>query len=294
MSCCDLHVNAKRRPDPSRTVGIQKRFEADAYKRFNRLKGLINKAIVEGDGFGLKGSALSRLMINRGEFEFTRTDQKVSAFMRWLRSEVEAVVLGVSYGQEIASAGNDAWTSTYISSAYTQGVAKSASLLRKGGANVQDSWIQGAFRREIHADRAALAYTRTFNELEGITRVMDQQISRELALGLAEGQSPFEIARRINNRVDKIGVTRARMLARTEVISAHADATLNSFEEAGIEGVDVEAEWLTAFGACPICENLSSQGPYKLSEARGMIPAHPNCRCSWSPIVVNGTGITLV
>ena len=293
MDCCSLHANAEKKPDPTKTVGIQKQFEGEAYRRFRWLKGKINDAIVKEDGFGLS-SGSQGLVLNRGQFEFTRTADKVSSFMEWLNIQEAAGVLGVAQGVPARSAAENAWTSVYIESAYGRGVSQAASKLRAGGARVEQSWLDTAFLREVHADRAGLAYTRTFTELEGITRAMDQQIARELALGLAEGQSPVEIARRLNNRVDKIGITRARMLARTEVVAAHADATLNSFVEAGIEGVDVEAEWLTAENPCPICLALSQKAPYKIEEARGLIPVHPNCRCAWAPLVVNGTGITLV
>ena len=34
---------------------------------------------------------------------------------------------------------------------------------------------------------------------------------------------------------------------------------------------------------CIECQDISEQGPYALDEAEGMIPAHPNCRCSFIP-----------
>ena len=30
---------------------------------------------------------------------------------------------------------------------------------------------------------------------------------------------------------------------------------------------------------CDICDGISENGPYSINEARGLIPAHPNCRC---------------
>lgn len=286
-------VHSIRSADPSQTAGIRKQFESEAFRRFRWLKGQINDSIVKGDGFGLIDKSPS-LMLNRGQFEFERSSAKIDSFMSWLRDQQALGVLGVTQGATLQSAAANAWTSTYISSAYVRGISRAASQMRKGGAQVENSWISSAFQREIHADRIALAYTRTFSELEGITQAMDQQISRVIAQGLAEGRGPYDIARSINDRVDKIGITRARMLARTEVIATHSDAMLNGFQEAEIEGVDVEAEWLTANDPCPLCEDLAAGAPYTIDQARGMIPAHPNCRCSWSPRVVNGTGIRLV
>jgi SPP1 gp7 family putative phage head morphogenesis protein len=133
-----------------------------------------------------------------------------------------------------------------------------------------------------------------YSELEGITAAMDQKISRILAHGVAEGWGPREIARDISEEIAAISRNRAEVLARTEVISAHAEASLNAYEEAGIEGVEVEAEWSTAGDdrVCPECEEMEGK-TFDLDEAKGMIPLHPQCRCAWIPKVVNGTGIVL-
>ena len=34
---------------------------------------------------------------------------------------------------------------------------------------------------------------------------------------------------------------------------------------------------------CVDCEDIAADGPYQLSEARDLIPAHPNCRCAFIP-----------
>lgn len=271
--------------DPTRTQTARRKFEGSINRRFSILSTRINEVINRQDGFGLK--------VNRGHFEFERSADKVTAFMEWLAQAQREEILEVSQGTPINQAANGHWSNIYIQTGYVRGLNQAASHLRKGGAVVEQRWVDAAFRRPIHADRLGLAYTRVFTELKGITEAMDQQISRELALGLAGGDGPPAIAKRITDRVAKIGRTRARMLARTEVIAAHADATLNAYEEAGIQGVEVIAEWLTAVDACPICTALEAKSPYRLSEARGLIPVHPNCRCAWAPIVVDGTGIEL-
>jgi SPP1 gp7 family putative phage head morphogenesis protein len=123
---------------------------------------------------------------------------------------------------------------------------------------------------------------------------MDKQISRTLANGLAEGRGPMEIARSLVDRVEKIGVTRARMLARTETIASHAQASLNTYEEAGLEGVQVEAEFATAQDnkVCPECQALEGR-TFTMQEAQGVIPVHPNCRCAWLPVVANPREVNL-
>jgi hypothetical protein len=34
---------------------------------------------------------------------------------------------------------------------------------------------------------------------------------------------------------------------------------------------------------CPVCEEISENGPYTINKARKLIPAHPNCRCAFIP-----------
>lgn len=34
---------------------------------------------------------------------------------------------------------------------------------------------------------------------------------------------------------------------------------------------------------CVVCQGLADDGPYELDEAQNILPAHPNCRCSWIP-----------
>ena len=285
---CEAHglkTNA-RRQDPTQSLTIQDRFEGEAYRRFRELKGKIRREIEKEDGFGLK--------TNRGRFDFPRDSEKVSAFMDWLREQQQEGVLGVQRGVPVQRAAEQAWTRTYIERAYQQGVGHAARNMRGQGVTVDQRWVDAAFNREMHADRVGIAYTRAYQQLQGITEAMDQAISRELASGIAQGLNPRDIARNLNNRVDSIGIARARTMARTEVVHAHAEASLNAYEEAGIEGVETVAEWSTAGDdlVCPICEDLEGT-TIPLNDAHGIIPIHPNCRCAWLPKVVNGTGIEL-
>lgn len=284
--CGSITVNAAKRFDPTQTTMLRKRFEGDVAKRFRRLKGKINEAVIEQDGFGLRA--------NRGRFEFERSADKVAAFMDWLKEQERAEILEVSRGQSVTRANRPEWTDIYVRSAYQRGMAQSAAELRRQGADVADEWVTEAFTRPFHVDRVGLAATRTFEQLRGITDTMSQQISRVLAEGLSQGKGMRDIARAMNNRVDKIGITRARTLARTEVINAHAEASLNVYEEAGVRGVDAKAEFVTAQDeqVCPECAAL--EGTVRsIDEARGVIPVHPRCRCAWVPVVEKASELRL-
>jgi SPP1 gp7 family putative phage head morphogenesis protein len=283
--CVVTHAQATRY-DQTQTTRLRQTFEGDIAKRFRKLKGAVNRLLLEDDAFGLK--------TNLRQFNFPRSDDKVSAFMGWLREQQRANGLEIVVGQA-THAGNAAWANLYIRTAYRRGLATAATNLRGQGVEVAPEWVTDAFTRPFHADRAGLAFTRTFNELQGITSEMDRQISRIVAEGLASGTGPQQLARQINGRVDAIGITRARMLARTETIRAHAEASLNAYAEAGVLGVGVQAEWRTAQDAsvCEECDAAAQAGPYTIEEARTMIPLHPNCRCAWTPVVENPREVAL-
>jgi len=284
MSCCDhslkVHVGAIRY-DPTRTTTIRKQFESEIARRFRGLKRSATDLLLKEDAFGIKN--------NDRRFAFLRDPDKVTAFMDWLKEQQRAGILDVTPGVPMARAAETSWMAVYLQAAYQRGMAQSAANLRGAGVSVADDWVMDAFTRPFHADRVGLAFTRAYQDLEGINAEMDKQISRIVADGLSQGQAPSVMATAINDRIQHVGITRARMLARTEVIRAHAEASLNTYEEAGLLGVGVQAEWRTAedSSVCQECESAAQDGPYTIEEARGMIPLHPNCRCAWVPIVDN-------
>jgi hypothetical protein len=187
-------------------------------RRFNRLMRLINETVVENDAFGLTEDAILPVALEAAPpnaFAFNRTADKVTAFMRWLNQQEEAEILEVTRVPGALGAGLERpWTDLYIQSAYQKGIARSRSELVKAGYDIPSfadtgQTLEAVMNGPVHADRAGVIFTRVFTELEGITRAMDQQISRVLSQGLIDGKNPREIAREINDRVSKIGLTRA-------------------------------------------------------------------------------------
>jgi len=302
-------INNALKTDPTRTLTLRKSFEAQMVRRFKVIRSAIIEAIEVDDIFGLTPRSHKIEVLERLEprkFEFVSSDRKINGFMSWLEEMVEKNILTLTIRPDMRT-GTVPWTNMYIQSAYQKGLSRARAELRAKGYKVPtaagvvpgsgDS-IGAAFNQPFHADRVAIAYTRTYDGLKGITGAMDQQISRVLAEGLAEGRGALDISRKIIDRVTGFpglngmsALTRARMLARTEIINAHHQATINEYEQWGVTGVSVQAEWLTAgFGVCPECVKLSHGGDikpgiYSLDKIRGMIPVHPNCRCCAIPVV---------
>ncbi|MEE9356516.1 MAG: phage minor head protein [Methylococcaceae bacterium] len=294
--------------DPTRTLSLRNAFAREMAKRFTGLRGVIRQAIVTQDVFGLTSS--SNIVVQqefsvprKNAFAFPRSSDKVQAFMSWLRQQEQAGILEVREFQQVGAGVERAWTNKYIDSAYQRGVIKARSEMRKAGIDVpsiaETGGVAASMVQPIHADRVGLLYTRTFNDLAGITTAMDAQISRVLAQAMADGKGPREIARlltrTISGPVGDLGITdtlgrfipaerRARQLARTEVIRAHHKATIQEYRNWAVEGVIVQAEFVTAGDdrVCVECQALEGK-VYTLDEAENLIPVHTNCRCNMLP-----------
>ena len=293
--------------DPTRTTQLRNSFVAELDRRFRHLRQLIYKAIVEEDVFGLKPITALQTPGPRA-FDFTTSSQKVSAFMEWLDRQVKDGMLTVIDSTQVGESVNGAWSNKYIQDSYGRGVARARQQLRRGGLVIpplsESGGLAAAFATPIHADRLGLLFTRVYSDLKGITDSMDSLISRVLAQGIADGTGPLTIARQINgvisatggslNMTDRLGrfipaARRARIMARTEIIRAHAEAQLQEYANWGVEGVTMDVELVTAGDdrVCQQCTGLAAGGPYTIEQARGMVPVHGQCRCAWIPNITD-------
>ncbi len=132
-------------------------------------------------------------------------------------------------------------------------------------------------------EKVELLAGRTFDELENVTDDMANKLSRVLSDGLVQGKNPREIGLDIADEID-VSENRAQVIARTEIIRAHAEGQLEAFEKLGVDEVGVDVEWSTAgdLRVCPECAELEGT-VYSIEDAHGLIPYHPQCRCSFLP-----------
>lgn len=305
-----LHVNA-RTYDPTKTTTLRNTLANDLKRRFAELARVITKAIVQEDCFGLQPEVFQLTTPGRKAFAFSRSSDKVGGFMRWLDQQTKKGILEVGELQQIGDSIEGAWTNKYITDSYKRGVIRARYEMKKYGFSVpsieETGGVQASISTPFHVDRLGVLYTRTFNDLRGITTSMDTLISRTLTEGLANGDNPRLIARKLVAIVDgrgkgTLGLTdslgrfipakrRAEILARTEIIRAHHKATIQEYRNWGVEGVVVQAEWVTAGDnrVCPDCDGRVGNGSlpggyYSLDEIEAMIPLHPQCRCIALPV----------
>jgi len=275
------------RKDPTRTTLIRRSFEAQIKRRFARIKKLVRDLIVVDDVFGMEESTRLELNQNaqKGEWRFLTDAAKVKQFRRWLQTQVDSEILSVD-------GTGKPWTNTYIHSSYKKAMVRAYGDVNPDlladkmeyYAGGKDQFINSAFNAPETVSKLELLYTRAYDQLKDITTQMGQQMSRILTDGIAHGKGIAEIARNLRDNIDKITDKRARVLARTEVINAHAEGALDGLERLGVKEVEALVEFSTAGDdlVCPQCMDLEGT-VYTIEEARGLIPVHPNCRCAWIP-----------
>lgn len=252
-------------------------------RRFAALKKVIWKLIVTDDAFGQR----PRVPYTFNErFRFLTSDAKLEAFNRWLGQKVNLLILE-------GNAIDKKWMTVYLKEARKRGATRAYDAVQNKQANKTAEWLEGSksqFTRKVFESPEALAQirllaTRAYEQLKGITADMSGKLNRILAEGLAAEKPPREVALRIVREIDNISIKRANVLARHEIVHAAAEGQLDGFQELGVTKLGLEVEWVTSGkpNVCQDCRDREGQ-VYTTRGARGLIPFHVGCCCSWAII----------
>ena len=111
-----------------------------------------------------------------------------------------------------------------------------------------------------------------------------EQLRETLSEGFTAGESVRKLSERVEEYYTRANRVRSTLVARTETIAAAVEGNLEGYKDAGVKTV----EWYTALDErsedCDICSTQHGV-EYTLKESHGLIPAHPNCRCVFIPVV---------
>ena len=170
--------------------------------------------------------------------------------MKWLQEQVDKGLLSVKTIEQVGDSIDKAWQNLYITDSYKRGIMRARYELQKAGfKNIPTieatGGIEMSMMTPLNMDRLGLLYSRVYSDLKGITDAMDNIISRILTQGIADGDGPMLLARKMLSAIngtglgdlamtDKLGrfipaKRRAEMLARTEIIRAHHQATIQEY-----------------------------------------------------------------
>lgn len=216
-SCCTVH-NDKRAVvvDPTNTGKLRSKFRAEMRRRWSQMRILSTTMIKERDLLAIKSGGLMSLH-NPG---LIGGASKIDVFQRWFDMALGNVVLQ----------GDGSWMRRYLQEGYTAGQAFG---MAQAKSNKEHQLAQ-------HRTDALITLARV--ELQGIIEAVSQQSLRAVSEGLLSGSQPMAIARRVLNIIEKIGVIRSTAMIELLVVRAHAEASLDVYEAAGIASVGIVPE----------------------------------------------------
>jgi hypothetical protein len=292
---CDAARTARR--DPSQTLDLRRGFTRALETRWRRLSGLVVEALLRQDMFGIAQSSA------RSIAEISNHGGRVPAFQSWFDAALADTVLGMNRTQ---------WIGQYVAGAYMRGWARTARTI--GRTDIQPlrdradllveltiTDLQGAI--EVVSQQCVRAFADGIMHVTPAREIVRLIRARIDHIGVVRSRSTadFMVVRASNEAaLDVLQLAGHQMVGvlpetlpspgrrkpvRDEGATVHSlfDAAkkrrrkvLNKalFEVLTAEDDDV----------CPICEDIADSGPYTLAEARGLIPAHPHCRCQFVPV----------
>ncbi len=260
--------------DPTRTLTLRAFAVSELNRRFNEIKRVVRLTVSETNLLTVNAEPAGA-----SRFAFLRDAEKVGEFESWLDEQVQEEILG-------GGTPGENWLNGYVGTSYGRGAQKTRSVIARKYANAGLLPTSSIFTNPAHIERAELIYTRTFSSLKGVTDVMGQQMSRVLSDGILRGQGIKEISDGLTNRIDKIGKTRATLIARTEIVNAHNTASITEAETLeGSIGEEVKMRWQTALDGREREEHHNRHNKIYTKKVAATLIGEPNCRCAISPVV---------
>lgn len=258
--------------DPTRTVVLRKSFAAAIRRRW-----LIASKRA-------RAKLADRLSVNSiTEFGLSEEEQ-VALYEEWLRSIIE---------EEFSE--SDQWIFLFVLAAYTRGVKMAKKDLDYAGYDSREmieaiAEVDDLGQRSLilssptHRKEFTLMLMRVRNELKGQKSAVIQAAVSVLLDGIAAGDTGSILGKKVSESITDTGYPKAKFLAFDAIIRIFAEAMLTTFALAGITDVMLEPEVVFATAGdgkvCKRCSHFEGM-VYTISEARGLIPLHPFCRCRW-------------
>lgn len=177
---------------------------ADLDIRWRAVRRMVRTVVVDQDLLGRRGGQIG-----------ADSALRVSAFSDWLTSMMQTTVLDTGIIR------------SYVERASALGVRTASVIVGSGGTT---------------RGRTELITGLAVNELRAIGSLVAQQSARAVAAGLLQGWTTARVVREVTTIIDKVAIARSRLVADHVVVRSYNDATLDVFEQAGHDMVDVLPE----------------------------------------------------
>lgn len=278
-------TNIEREDSPTETKLLQDAYRREFSTRFRKFRGVLRETVAENDALGLRRRTQQE-MEPAEEFDFPQDPAKQVAFYNLIQQWIEEGILEPIPTDRVR--GGQHYTAAYVQAAYRKGIDFADDEIVRAGGAVPDEELDDVVGRPIHLDTLEILYTRNYSGdaetpgLRGITDDLDETISRKFVEAMREGWGPHKTASELNKEARTIQKTRARAMARSEILHAHNSSALNRYREFGVTEVDI----INHSPCAEICAPIVADAPYPITDIPlGGPPFHPNCVGSVAPVI---------
>lgn len=313
-SCCVVR-DAKVLSDPTRTGAVRSRLRAVMALRWRSMRVLVREVIVNNDVLGLKNAGLTAglPMLSMG-------GTRIQMFKRWWDQAATTIVMGADgsvFRRTIDDAyeGGAGFASKQVGKPVTPGLGASHKEALLQWAIVELQGIQDAVGQKVlravstgilNKHKPMMIVREVWKAIDGAAihrsgMLVETLVTKAFSDGSLDayedfGHETIGIMPEAKKKVPALGDAAAKpkkrerkgagsRIGRTE---APSESTIRRIrkEQREVERTLGRGVYIRTRGdddVCPICEDLSEEGPYTINEARSLIPAHPNCRCAFIP-----------
>lgn len=283
--------------------------------RWRRVRVMVRQAVVEQNILGLGRGAVSSMTRSAS----VSGVPVVQMFQRWIDNVLQSMVLenddtlarsyiqggydaGARHGrseleQSVALDRSVDRVGTLSALAFTelQGIVEAVSqqAVRVVASSILTSASASKVAKKIQAVIDSVGVTRSTAMVEllivkafaegtldvyeaaGVTQVGLLPESVPARRKRATGDSAIEDARKTGpgSRSSRRRTPSSRTIGRIEGL----EKSLGRLNRVNVETAEDDR-------VCPVCEDISENGPYTINRARALIPAHPRCRCVFVPV----------
>lgn len=230
---------------------LMERTRKSYVRSFNRLTGEINALYAE--------------ILDRGGIEeITRTELYRLRHYQALREKISAELkeLAINDSKNLAALLNDVADKTYKENLEEFGIEYNIVQQQQAKAIATQNWTGVKFSDRIWGNSESL----------------NSRIMSDIETLIISGKNPDELKKALMQDYS-VGFREADRLIRTEASHAYNSAAIESYKEAGLAYI----EYLAEADCCELCEPYSGER-FLIADAP-TIPVHPNCRCTYLPVV---------